>query len=370
MYNNPFSGGLGSLPLLRNIRSRAINAENPHGEKGKGGMAASHLGPSRKGSPCLRNIASGDTVTLAEIEGPGMITHIWITVDNKTSDADCYVLRDLVLRMYWDDEEIPSVESPLGDFFCCGFARDCLVDSMPIAVVPARGMNSYFQIPFRKKAKITIENQHDNAIPAFFYQIDYCLYDELPEQTAYFHAQWKRQHITKLQEDYVILDDVKGKGHYIGTYVALTTLERYWWGEGEVKFYIDGDREYPTICGTGMEDYFGGSWSFASQVNGKTVENTYCTPFLGYPYYSRHDELIHNPYHNDDCPPMRGFYRWHILDPIYFEEDLKVTVQQIGVCSKGLFERQDDLASVAYWYQSEPHNAFESLMEKKARWPR
>lgn len=267
--------------------------------------------------------------------------------------------------MYWDEEEAPSVESPLGDFFCCGFSRECIVNSMPIVVVPSRGMNSYFQMPFHKKAKITLENQHDNTIPAFFYQIDYCLYDELPEDIAYFHAQWRRERITELQKDYVIIDNIKGKGHYVGTYIALTTLERYWWGEGEVKFYIDGDKEYPTICGTGMEDYFGGSWSFASQVDGKTVENTYCTPFLGYPYYSANDDLIHNPYHNNDCPPMRGFYRWHIPDPIYFQDDLKVTVQQIGVCYKGLFERQDDLASVAYWYQSEPHNKFEKLMDKK-----
>lgn len=152
--------------------------------------------------------------------------------------------------------------------------------------------------------------------------------------------------------------------------MALTTLERYWWGEGEVKFYIDGDEEYPTICGTGTEDYFGGSWSFAKQVDGKTVEQNYCTPYLGYPYYSSHDELIHNFYHNDDVMPMRGFYRWHIQDPICFDEDLKVTIQQIGVGYRGLFERQDDVASVAYWYQAEPHNSFPELPGKEERWPR
>ena len=327
MYNE-FGGTLSNLALAKHRKSRAINAENPKGEKGKGGMAASHLGPSRKGSPCLNDIASGQTVTLAEIEGPGAINHIWITVDAKTTDADCFVLRDLVLRMYWDDEEEPSVESPLGDFFCCGFGRECNVNSMPIAVVPSRGLNCYFQMPFRKKARITLENQHVNPIPAFFYQVDYCLYDEgLPEDIAYFHAQWRREKITQLQKDYVILDNVKGKGHYVGTYMALTTLERYWWGEGEVKFYIDGDEEYPTICGTGTEDYFG-------------------------------------------VMPMRGFYRWHIQDPICFDEDLKVTIQQIGVGYRGLFERQDDVASVAYWYQAEPHNSFPELPGKEDRWPR
>lgn len=369
MYQT-FGGSMGMLPFIRNGRSRAINAENPSGEKGRGGMQASHLGPSRKGSPCLRDIPSGETVTLAEIDGTGIINHIWITVADRTTEADCFVLRDLVIRMYWDDEETPSVESPLGDFFCCGFGRECDVNSIPIVAVPSRGLNSYFQMPFRKKARITLENQHANAIPAFFYQVDYCLYDELPPDMLYFHAQWRRQKITELQKDYVILDQVKGKGHYIGTYIALTTLERYWWGEGEVKFYLDGDEEYPTICGTGMEDYFGGSWSFAKQIDGKTVEQNYCTPYLGYPYYSAKDEAIHNLYHNDDCMPMRGFYRWHIQDPIYFDEDLKVTVQQIGVGYRGLFERQDDVASVAYWYQTEPHQPFEKLMEKEERWPR
>ena len=363
-------GSLSTLPLLSNRKSRAINAENPTGEKGKGGMAASNLGPSRKGSPCLRDIPSGSTVTLADIDGPGIINHIWITVTNKTTEADCFVLSDLVLRMYWDDEEVPSVESPLGDFFCCGFGRECTINSIPIAVIPNRGFNCYFQMPFRKKARITLENQHPNPIPAFFYQIDYCLLDDIPDNIAYFHALWKREKITTLGKDYTILDNVKGKGHYVGTYIALTTLERYWWGEGEIKFYIDGDKDYPTICGTGTEDYFGGSWSFAKQINGKTVEQNYNTAFLGYPYYSKHDELVHNDYHNDDCMPMRGFYRWHIQDPIYFDEDLRVTIQQIGVGHGGLFERQDDVASVAYWYQTEPHSRYTKLADKEFRRPR
>ena len=136
-------------------------------------------------------------VTLAEMEGPGQINHIWITVDNKTTEADCFVLRDLVIRMYWDDEETPSVESPLGDFFCCGFGRECFVNSVPVAVVPNRGFNCYFPMPFKKKAKITLENQHANKIPAFFYQVDYCLYDELPDDIAYFHAQWRRERLTE-----------------------------------------------------------------------------------------------------------------------------------------------------------------------------
>lgn len=365
-----FDGALNGLFQLKNGSSRAINWENRTGEKGKGGMAASDLGPSRKGSPCIPCVKAGETVVLAEMNGPGIIQHIWITVTDRTSERNRYILRDLVLRMYWDGEETPSVESPLGDFFCCGFGASYTVNSIPVAVNPTRGMNMYFSMPFGKKAKITIENQCDEDVPGFFYQVDYCLVDALPENTGYFHAQWRRQRITKKTEDYVILDQVKGKGQYVGTYMALTTLERYWYGEGEIKMFIDGDREYPTICGTGTEDYFGGAWSFATQENGKTVENTFCTPYLGYPYYSHHDTMIHNDYHNDDHMPQRSFYRWHIMDPVLFEEDLRVTIQQIGVYHGGLFEREDDVATVAYWYQQEPHQEFSKLPERKERWPR
>ena len=182
-----FGNSWGSLPLITGGQSRAINGENPRGEKGKGGMAASELGPSRKGHPCWNGLQPGETAVLAEIEGPGVIQHMWFTVTDKTSDADCFVLRDLVLRIYWDGERKPSVEVPFGDFFCCGFGQACQVNSLPIAVNPTRGFNCYFPMPFRKGAKITVENQHKNPIPALFYQIDYCL-QEVPENAGYFHA--------------------------------------------------------------------------------------------------------------------------------------------------------------------------------------
>lgn len=355
---------------IRRGKSRAINAENPTGEKGKGGMEAGPLGIGRKGNPCLKNIMPGEEVLLADIDGAGMISHIWMTVDAKTSDADCFVMRDLILKMYWDNEKAPSVEVPLGDFFCCGFSRECYIDSACIAVAPLRGFNSYFQMPFKKAAKIILVNEHSNIIPAFFYQIDYILYDDMPEDTELFHAQWRRTPVTELKRDYVIVDGIRGTGRYIGTYIAISTLQRYWWGEGEVKFYIDGDGEFPTICGTGMEDYFGGSWSFTKYGDPKMKEHCYSTLYLGYPFYSRHDTSVESPYFNDDCPPMRGFYRWHMADPIFFEEDLKVTVQQIGLSGGGLFERQDDLSSVAYWYQREPHSIFPALPAREKRWPR
>lgn len=360
---------LSNIFILQDGKSGAITAENPRGEKGRGGTAASPLGPSRKGRPCIR-LKSGTSETIAEIIGPGIIRHIWITVPDRTSDEDRYVLRDLILKIYWDDEEIPAVIAPLGDFFCCGFAVETIVNALPIVVCPTRGMNCYFPMPFLKKAKIIIENQHPADINGFFYQVDYALMKDLPGPIGYFHAQWRRERITEKAKDFTILDNVSGKGQYVGTYLALATLERYWWGEGEFKFYIDGDRKYPTICGTGTEDYFGGSWSFAAQVDRKTVEQTYCTPFLGYPFYSAHDTKIHNPYHNDDAPPMRGLYRFHIPDPILFSENIRVTVQQIGVNFKGLFERQDDIAATAYWYLDKAAGTLSVLPPREDRWPR
>lgn len=352
-------------------KSRAINAENRTGEKGKGGMASSCLGRGRKGSPCLKNIQPGENVLLADIEGCGVINHIWITVDTKTLDGDCFVLRDLILRMTWDDSEHPAVEVPIGDFFCCGFGKECRVTSYPITVLPSCGLNSYFSMPFRTHARIEICNQHKNPIPVFFYQIDYCLYENLLDPVLYFHASWNRERVTTKGRDYEILGGVKGRGIYVGTYIALQTLERYWWGEGEVKFYLDGDTDYPTICGTGMEDYVGGSWSFAVHEGGKTVEQIFSTPYLGYPYYSNHDDTTSSYYHNDDCPPMRGMYRFHIPDPIYFEENIRVTLQQIGASHNGLFERQDDVASVAYWYQeNDAQNEYRELAPSCDRWPR
>lgn len=210
-----FHQGLGSLPLLDKGESRAINAENPTGEKGRGGMASSNLGPSRKGSPCIEQIRSGETAVLADAVGAGVVEHIWFTVTNKVSDRNPFVLRDLVLRIYWDGEEEPSVETPLGDFFCCGFGQGCLVNSMTVAVNPNRGMNCYWPMPFRSRMRVTIENQCDEAVHGLFYQIDYCKYETLPVEAALFHAQWRRQRITVKGSDCTVLDGVRGRGRYV-----------------------------------------------------------------------------------------------------------------------------------------------------------
>ncbi|RAP73573.1 glycoside hydrolase family 172 protein [Paenibacillus montanisoli] len=362
---NGFTYDLSTAPFVTKGKSRSITAENPTGAKGEGGKDYSNLGQGRKGRPCIR-LKAGETVTLAQIDGTGVLQHFWITVTDKTQEkgfAASFVLRDLILRIYWDGEAEPSVEVPLGDFFCNGFATRTIVNSMPISVNPTGGMNCYFPMPFRKSATITIENQHAYDIGAFFYTFNYTLMDELPENTAYFHAQWRREHVTEIAKDYTILDNVKGTGQYIGTYLAWAALERNWWGEGELKFYMDGDDEWPTICGTGTEDYVGGAWCFA----GEDGPESYSTPFLGYKFYKETAKI--DPWYGHNVP-MHGMYRWHLPDPIRFESDLKVTVQQIGHDHQGLFERSDDISSVAYWYQMEPHAPFPAMLPKEKRWPR
>ena len=341
-----FFNTLVHLSLLRPGVSRSINGENRTGEKSGACKVEGVLGPGRKGSPSISSISSGETVTLADIEGCGIIQHIWITARDVTT-AGRFVLRDLILRMYWDNETEPSVECPLGDFFLCGFGRGYEVVSMPIVVNPQRGMNCFLSMPFRKHARITLENQHAGEVRSFFFQIDYTLRDSIPAEAAYFHAQWRREPTTKLRKDFVVLDGVKGKGHYIGTFLALTTLQRYWWGEGEIKFYIDGDGEYPTQCSTGTEDYFLGAYDW--NVGGEYM-----------PYNSLYGGMYYLRKPHQYTSQMRfSMYRWHIPDPIRFTKDLKVTIQDLGWYPNGEYKpRRDDIYTVAYWYQTLPTAPF------------
>jgi hypothetical protein len=341
--------GLGTLPLLSDAQTRSISAENPTGEPGAGGREASNLGVGRKGRPCI-TVPAGQTVSLADVSGAGVIQHIWITMPGK-ADKMPYAYRDLVLRFYWDGESTPSVETPIGDFFAMGHNLRCRVNSVPVSVNPTGGMNCYWPMPFRRSARVTVENQGVSDLGGFFYQISYALVPKLPDEAAFFHAQWRRSNPNPMGEDHVLLDSVRGRGHYVGSYLAWTPLSNGWWGEGEIKFFIDGDREFPTICGTGSEDYVGGAWCFGE---------TYGGPYLGYP-------LQH---HADGEVRKVSIYRWHVLDPVRFRESLKVTIQQIGYGHEGLYERADDVASVAYWYQTEPHAPLAPLPALRDRWPR
>ncbi len=337
--------------MLADVETRSISAENSEGAKGGGAKAdpagegpARELGRGWKVRPCI-TLPAESTTSLAEIDGPGVIQHIWMTTRQQA-------YRDCVLRIFWDGEDSPSVEVPLGDFFCNGHGLRCNVNSLPVAVNPSGGFNCYWPMPFNEGARITIESQHPEPIDGFFYQITYAL-GEIPENSAYFHAQWRRSVTTRELPEHTIIDGVKGRGQYVGTYLAWTQFSDGWWGEGEVKFYIDGDEKFPTICGTGTEDYFGGAWGFAGE--------TYSTAFLGYPLYHREEGKV----------PKHGLYRWHIMDPIRFNEDLRVTIQALGWWPDGVYEPlTDDICSVAYWYQHEPHAAFPQLPARRQRHPR
>jgi hypothetical protein len=351
---------LGNLSQLSNAESRSISPENFTGAKGEGGRAtegtganaARELGQGWKVSPSI-NIAGNETVTIADIEGPGAIQHIWLTVHPNH-------WRRLVIRMYWDGEETPSVETPLGDFFANGWCERCNISSLPVAVNPAGGFNSYWEMPFRKSARITIENLTADPAAGFYYSIDYTL-TEVPEDRAYFHAQWRRSNPLPYQEVHTLLDGLQGQGHYVGTYIAWGVNSNGWWGEGEIKFYLDGDGDWPTINGTGTEDYFGGAWNFEHP---KGEYGVFSTPFLGLPQVIKPDGLYRSQ-------QRFGMYRWHIQDPIRFASDLRVTIQALGWRSQleGMsryLPLQDDIASTAFWYQQEPHAPFPALGDRNS----
>ncbi|GAB4457030.1 MAG: DUF2961 domain-containing protein [Armatimonadaceae bacterium] len=345
---------LGNLSRLSTAKTRSISPENFTGEKGKGGMAtegtgaacARDLGQGWKISPSVK-IAAGTTFTLAEIDGPGAIQQIWMTPTGNW--------RYSILRVYWDDEETPSIECPVGDFFCMGWGKYAQISSLPVCVNPGSAFNCYWEMPFRKKCRITMENiGYDDMV--LYYQINYTLTD-VPEDAAYLHAQFRRTNPLPYKEVYTIVDGIQGHGHFVGTYMAWQVNNTGWWGEGEIKFFLDGDTEYPTICGTGTEDYFCGSYNFdVGKDNGGYREFT--TPYAGLPQVIRPDGTYQSQ-------QRFGMYRWHIMDPVRFEQDLRVTIQALGWRAKGRYlPLQDDIASVAFWYQSEPHAPFPALPDR------
>ena len=356
----PFNGlgmHLGNLSRLSRAKTRSICSENRTGAKGQGGMAeiqeaerpkhpARELGRGWKVSPC-QAIHAGDTFEVADIEGPGAIQQIWMTPTGHW--------RFSILRIYWDDQEQPSVECPVGDFFACGWNKYAQVSSLAVCVNPGSAFNCYWEMPFRKRCRITLTNLSDSQM-TLFYQVNYAL-TEVPADTAYFHAQFRRTNPVPYKEIHTILDGVKGHGQYVGTYMAWGVNNCGWWGEGEIKFYLDGDGEFPTICGTGTEDYFCGSYNFdVGKENGGYREFT--TPYAGLAQVIRPDGLYASQ-------TRFGLYRWHIPDPVRFEDDLRVTIQALGWRDGGRFlPMQDDLASVAYWYQTLPSAPFPTLPDK------
>ena len=355
-----FSGldvNLGNMYRMSDARTRSISPENFKGEKGKGGMAISgnganasrELGRGWKVSPSV-TIKSKTTFTIAEIDGSGAIQHIWMTPTGNW--------RNSIIRFYWDDETTPSVETPVGDFFGMGWGQYAPLQSLAVCVNPGSAFNCYWPMPFRKKCKITMENIDEKDM-ILYYQVDYTL-TEVPADAAYFHAQFRRVNPLPYKEDYVLVDSIRGKGQYVGTYMAWGVHNNGWWGEGEIKFFMDGDTEYPTICGTGTEDYFCGSYDFDTRKkNAAGVEVVDYTEFSN-AYTGLHQVIRGDGHYN--IAQRFGMYRWHITDPVRFEKNLKVTIQALGWRSNGRYlPLQDDISSVVFWYQAEPHTAFPVL---------
>ncbi len=297
-----------------------------------------------------KSVAKGETLVLADLEGPGEITHIWCTLGAH----DPFAPRSLVVRMYWDGAEKPSVEAPLGDFF--GVGHGAMVDftSLPVAVGShGRARNCYWKMPFRKSARITLTNESEEwDLDSFYYYVDWRKVESIADDAPYFHARY-RQATPAQPGDYTILDTT-GKGHYVGTVYSVMQMENGWFGEGDDRFFVDGE-EYPSLSGTGTEDYFNDAWGFRQ----------FSTPFYGVSLW--------DGYFVGDRVTA---YRWHVPDPVSFNTSLKVTIEHRGSIFTdqmgemgGFIERADWISSVAFWYQNPPTAATEPWTTAKDRIP-
>ena len=324
--------------------SRSISFENPTGAPGQGGMTASNLGVGRKGFPA-KGIHPGETVVLCDIEGPGTIRHIWMTGGFKDHPE---ALRSMVVRAYWENQEHPSIECPLGDFMGSANARISAYQSAVHSTGINAALNIWLPMPFLEHARITMTNEDAGNI-TLFYQVDYTTGDRHPDDLGRLHVCFRRDNPTTLTEDFELLPERSGRGRFIGTVLGIRTLEDHWWGEGEIKIYMDGDEEFPTICGTGSEDYVCLSYG-----------------------------MQETPYRYHGCSWNRdGFvsmYRWHLPDPVYWQESCRITIQQIGwspvkrdETGHPLYERQDDWSSATFWYEQVPSAALPEFPDLEHR---
>ncbi len=288
-------------------------------------------------------VPPGETHVLLDAQGPGVITHIWLTFlgpePQDWAPRGSANHQEMLLRMFWDGETRPAVEAPVGDFFANCFGKRSEVVSLPVIVEDADSYNCYWRMPFRKSARIEIENQSDNPIGLLYYNIDWIKKDSLPPETPYFHAQYRQEYPAQSGRDYVVLE-TQGKGHYVGTVLAVRTRSPSWFGEGDEKIFIDGETN-ASIWGTGTEDYFLSAWGL----------KTTSTPYFGVPYF-------------DQWGIVGGHtsaYRWHLNDPIVFNTGIRVTFEHFGWISPdenpdyrsmSWNEREDDYSSVAFWYQA------------------
>jgi hypothetical protein len=317
------------------LLSRSISFENPTGEPGVGGQAASNLGVGRKGSPS-RSIAPGETVTLCDIEGPGTIRHIWLTTAQEPA-----VQRACIIRAWWEGQEHPSIECPIGDLF--GFAHGKIMPyhSAVHSVGPTGGRNLWIPLPFAQRARLTFTNEGEKAVP-LFYQIDYTLGDAHSQAVGRLHVLFRRENPTKEKEDFELLPQRNQKGRFIGSVIGIRNLHPdQWWGEGEIKVFMDGDKEFATIVGTGSEDYVGLAWGIQQ------------TPFL----------------YNGCSLNEKNFvsmYRWHLPDPIAWQQHARITIQQIA-WKNGLAETSDDWSCATFWYEPTPSAPLPDLPGVAAR---
>lgn len=371
--NITIPGSLGHLAQVSDAESRSICSENRSGARNGGARDQPQVNAdgSCTGPACDLGLGwkthawdfvqADETFVLADIEGPGCINHIWMTPTGSR-------YRSSILRIYYDDQEYPSVECPLGDFFASAYTSSkefAQINSLAVCVNPGRAFNCYWPMPFKKRLRMTLENRDQESI-RIYYQIDYTL-QKVPDNCAYFCAQFRRSNPLPYKEVYTIIDGIEGQGHYAGTYMAWQQNNNGWWGEGEIKFYLDGDTDpelsdgkkiagstgFPTICSTGTEDYFCGAYNFENKKTQQYQE--YSTAYTGVPHIVRPDGLY-------NANLRFSMYRWHITDPIHFKDDLSVTMQALGWrADRRYLPLQDDIASVAYWYQVLPTVPFPTL---------
>lgn len=342
------------LYLPRDAETRWINCENPRGEKGAAAQAteadslhppsarwARELGPGWKASPCT-TLQPGQTFTMMDFRGPAVVRHVWMTCDAR-------FYRDLIVRVFWDGQAYPSIECPMGDLFCC-LPKPMAIRAEPVCVNPTGGLNLFFPMPFREHARIEVEHQGDEPIKEFFFEIKLSV-EPAPPGALYFHAQFRRANPLAKDTEYVIADGIEGAGHFVGTFMTWRHRGSESWNEGEIKFHIDDDAPgKPTLCGTGTEDYFLGAWGF---------DTDYASPYAG--------KLQINE-------KRAAMYRFHVRDPIHFKSRLKATIQALAIIYDGaayedrLYRTlEDDIASVAYWYQTLPGATPPPLPGRKAR---
>lgn len=334
------------------LETRSISFENPNGERGGGGRAASPLGVGRKGDPA-RSIGAGETVELAAIAGMGTIRHIWLTTLGMPR-----VFRGLVVRAWWDGQAHPSIECPLGDLFGFAHGKTGAFESAVHSVGGRYGLNLWLAMPFTKGARLTLTNELNHAVPVF-YQIDYTLGDDHPDDVGRLHVLFRRANPTTPGEDFELLPRREGRGRFLGAVIGVRPLSGGWWGEGEAKLYIDGDADFPTVCGTGTEDYVG--LSFGIQAN-------------AFRYHGANWREA-----DDDTDTGRvSIYRWHLPDPVVWKTDIRVTIQQIGITGgttpatieaykAQLVERADDWSCATFWYEATPGAPLPPMPDLAAR---